>query len=125
MRRAIVKVCAYFILLSCDRQVCLVGDFGLATSPLAAVDTANLTPKSITMESDMTLGPYVPNISVLLLKSCRKLEVGTKLYIAPEVQSRKRRGPRDHSKADMYSLGVNLFCSSCDVYLSLHVDRFL
>lgn len=32
-------------------------------------------------------------------------EVGTRLYIAPEVQSRKR-GPRNHSKADMYSLGV-------------------
>lgn len=33
------------------------------------------------------------------------VEVGTKLYIAPEVQSRKR-GPRNHTKADMYSLGV-------------------
>ena len=30
------------------------------------------------------------------------------MYIAPEVQSRKR-GPRNHSKADMYSLGVRLF----------------
>ena len=41
------------------------------------------------------------------------IEVGTRLYIAPEVQSRKR-GPRNHSKADMYSLGVrvsNLFLS--------------
>ena len=34
-------------------------------------------------------------------------EVGTRLYIAPEVQSRKR-GPRNHSKADMYSLGVRV-----------------
>ena len=35
------------------------------------------------------------------------VEVGTKLYIAPEVQSRKR-GPRNHTKADMYSLGVRV-----------------
>ena len=34
------------------------------------------------------------------------------MYIAPEVQSRKR-GPRNHSKADMYSLGVRLFRLSC------------
>jgi serine/threonine protein kinase len=34
-------------------------------------------------------------------------EVGTKLYIAPEVQSR-RRGVRNHAKADLYSLGVRL-----------------
>lgn len=32
-------------------------------------------------------------------------EVGTKLYIAPEVSSRKK-GPRNHNKADIYSLGV-------------------
>jgi serine/threonine protein kinase len=35
------------------------------------------------------------------------LEVGTRLYIAPEIQRLKGR-PRqsDHSKADLYSLGV-------------------
>lgn len=33
------------------------------------------------------------------------IDVGTKLYIAPEVQS-SRIGPRNHAKADMYSLGV-------------------
>lgn len=38
---------------------------------------------------------------------CSTAEVGTRLYIAPEVQSRKK-GPRNHSKADMYSLGVGL-----------------
>lgn len=38
------------------------------------------------------------------------LEVGTRLYIAPEVLGR-RGGPRDQSKADMYSLGVsNIYC---------------
>jgi len=36
------------------------------------------------------------------------LEVGTKLYIAPEVQSPKK-GPRNHTKADLYSLGIVFF----------------
>jgi translation initiation factor 2-alpha kinase 4 len=37
------------------------------------------------------------------------LEVGTRLYIAPEVQRQKGRSkPQDHSKADVYSLGVSL-----------------
>ncbi|KAF8148631.1 kinase-like domain-containing protein [Crassisporium funariophilum] len=69
---------------------CKVGDFGLATSSLAAVDPSDVSPYVATLEADMTL------------------EVGTRLYIAPEVQSRKR-GPRNHSKADMYSLGIVFF----------------
>lgn len=36
------------------------------------------------------------------------LEVGTKLYIAPEVQSRKS-GHTDHTKADLYSVGIVFF----------------
>ncbi|KAF5357565.1 hypothetical protein D9757_013020 [Collybiopsis confluens] len=70
---------------------CKVGDFGLATSSLAAVDPSDVAPRVITPQADMTL------------------EVGTRLYIAPEVMSRKKRGPTDHSKADMYSLGVVFF----------------
>ncbi|KAJ3566582.1 hypothetical protein NP233_g6910 [Leucocoprinus birnbaumii] len=69
---------------------CKVGDFGLATSSLAAVDPSDVTRHSIYPEADLTL------------------EVGTRLYIAPEVQSRKK-GPRNHSKADMYSLGIVFF----------------
>ncbi|TFY77050.1 hypothetical protein EWM64_g6962 [Hericium alpestre] len=69
---------------------CKVGDFGLATSSLAAVDPTDVSPHAVTTEADLTL------------------EVGTKLYIAPEVQSRKK-GPRDHTKADMYSLGIVFF----------------
>ncbi|KDR70022.1 hypothetical protein GALMADRAFT_255390 [Galerina marginata CBS 339.88] len=70
---------------------CRVGDFGLATSSLAAVES-DVSTRSFVVEADMTL------------------EVGTRLYIAPEVQSRRRgRGPRDHSKADMYSLGIVFF----------------
>ncbi|KAJ3758340.1 kinase-like domain-containing protein [Lentinula raphanica] len=69
---------------------CKVGDFGLATSSLAAVDPSDVSPSVILPQADMTL------------------EVGTRLYIAPEVQSRKR-GPVNHSKADMYSLGIVFF----------------
>lgn len=39
------------------------------------------------------------------------LDVGTRLYIAPEVMSSKG-GPRDHTKADIYSLGVCFACAS-------------
>ncbi|KAG7440064.1 Serine/threonine-protein kinase [Guyanagaster necrorhizus] len=69
---------------------CKVGDFGLATSSLAAVDPSDVSPRIAAQETDMTL------------------EVGTRLYIAPEVQSRRRR-PTNHTKADMYSLGVVFF----------------
>lgn len=43
--------------------------------------------------------------SVLLMSA--SADVGTKLYIAPEVQSGKG-GARNHAKADIYSLGVRL-----------------
>ncbi|KAF8124132.1 kinase-like domain-containing protein [Boletus edulis] len=69
---------------------CKVGDFGLATSSLAAVDPSDLSPQITHSDSELTL------------------EVGTKLYIAPEVLSR-RKGPRNHNKADMYSLGIVFF----------------
>ncbi|KAI9461114.1 hypothetical protein HD554DRAFT_2206776 [Boletus coccyginus] len=69
---------------------CKVGDFGLATSSLAAVDPSDLSPQVTHSDNDLTL------------------EVGTKLYIAPEVSSRKK-GPRNHNKADMYSLGIVFF----------------
>ncbi|KAH9994612.1 hypothetical protein BJV77DRAFT_1059858 [Russula vinacea] len=70
---------------------CKVGDFGLATSSLAAaVEPSEVVSHAITADAEMTL------------------EVGTKLYIAPEVQSPKK-GPRNHTKADLYSLGVVFF----------------
>lgn len=67
-----------------------VGDFGLATSSLAEVDPSDVSPNVVALRSDMTL------------------DVGTTLYIAPEVQSRKR-GPTNHTKADLYSLGIVFF----------------
>lgn len=71
---------------------CKIGDFGLATTNFVTVDhpDASRSPLSAPTEADMTL------------------EVGTKLYIAPEVLS-KKRGPRNHNKADMYSLGIVFF----------------
>ena len=34
----------------------VVGDFGLATSSLAAVDPSDVSPHAVTLEADMTLG---------------------------------------------------------------------
>ncbi|EKM52933.1 uncharacterized protein PHACADRAFT_259100 [Phanerochaete carnosa HHB-10118-sp] len=68
---------------------CKIGDFGLATSALAVVDPTDLIQTPI-VDADMTL------------------DVGTRLYIAPEVQSSKGKA-RNHAKADMYSLGVVFF----------------
>ncbi|KAL1666492.1 hypothetical protein GGF50DRAFT_113198 [Schizophyllum commune] len=65
------------------------GDFGLATSSLAAVDPSDVSP-ALRLTDEVTFN------------------VGTYLYIAPEVSS-KRRGSRNHSKADMYSLGIVFF----------------
>ena len=88
-----------------------MGDFGLATSSLAAVDPSDVSPHVIAPEADMTLGAryvYTPVSCFWCLRWWVCVEVGTRLYIAPEVQSRKR-GPRNHNKADMYSLGVCFF----------------
>ncbi|KAF8170288.1 kinase-like domain-containing protein [Mycena galopus ATCC 62051] len=72
-------------------NIFIVGDFGLATSNL------NLEPSTPTTHA-----------SRVISDAEMTLEVGTRLYIAPEVQSRKR-GPRNHTKADMYSLGIVFF----------------
>ena len=84
-----------------------VGDFGLATSSLAAaVEPSELAPHTITADAEMTLGLF-PTSAFWKLLIIVHTEVGTKLYIAPEVQSPKK-GPRNHTKADLYSLGVRL-----------------
>jgi serine/threonine protein kinase len=49
------------------------------------------------------------------------IEVGTRLYIAPEVQSRKR-GPRDHNKADLYSLGVGFILVRMVLFIMSFTD---
>lgn len=39
-----------------DSYIFVVGDFGLATSSLAAVDPSDVSPVLVTPDSDMTLG---------------------------------------------------------------------
>ncbi|KAK7057453.1 kinase-like domain-containing protein [Favolaschia claudopus] len=73
---------------------CKIGDFGLATSNLSALEPIH--------------SAHAPLMSRAVSDAEMTLEVGTRLYIAPEVQSRKR-GPRNHTKADMYSLGIVFF----------------
>ena len=62
MRKAIAKVC-----IACSNRLKVfqlrheflfptVGDFGLATSSLAAVDPSDVSPHAVALEADMTLG---------------------------------------------------------------------
>ncbi|KAG8961816.1 hypothetical protein FRC03_004923 [Tulasnella sp. 419] len=70
-----------------------IGDFGLATSSLAAIDPSDVTNPTLQQQQqsiEMTSG------------------VGTALYSAPEVLARSR-GHASHAKADMYSLGIVFF----------------
>ncbi|KAG8989771.1 hypothetical protein FRB90_002076, partial [Tulasnella sp. 427] len=69
-----------------------IGDFGLATSSLAGIDP-----------SDLSKTAFQPNLEITYGQG-----VGTALYTAPEVLSRAR-GNANHSKADMYSLGIVFF----------------
>jgi len=86
---------------------CKVGDFGLATSSLVAVDPSDVSPRVAVIQPDMTL------------------EVGTRLYIAPEVQSRTKKRFKDHSKADMYSLGVSVVLGKDGYMLTSLTDCLL
>ena len=81
----------------------LVGDFGLATSSLAVVEPADVL-QTPAVEADMTLGESSMGICQHWTNVYE--DVGTRLYIAPEVQSAKSKA-RNHAKADMYSLGVS------------------
>lgn len=97
-----------------------MGDFGLATSSLAAVDPSDVAPRAVAPQADMTLG-LSHYYRVSTRHSHIPVEVGTRLYIAPEVQSR-RRGPTNHSKADMYSLGARTFWLIRFISLIVSVD---
>ena len=77
----------------------------MATSALAVVDPTDVV-QTPAVEADMTLGAWIGiphHLGVLTAGS----DVGTRLYIAPEVQSSKGKS-RNHAKADMYSLGVSI-----------------
>jgi len=87
----------------------VVGDFGLATSSLAAVHPNDKSPH-IGLLEDLTLGLH-PR-STFSVKPDRSLatDVGTKLYMAPEVMARTSRvPPQERFKADTYSLGIVFF----------------
>jgi len=43
----------------CVLMGCVVGDFGLATSSLAAVDPSDVSPVLVTPDADMTLGMII------------------------------------------------------------------
>jgi translation initiation factor 2-alpha kinase 4 len=85
-----------------DHENCIkIGDFGLAATDFAPMDT----PQAGT--------PLQPMDSSLDLTS----GIGTSLYIAPEVESTSGRGGgsegRYDDKADLYSLGVRRRAASC------------
>ena len=63
MRKAIARVCKKFPQVIIKKFltrgvifIFIVGDFGLATSSLAAVDPSDVSPHAVTLEADMTLG---------------------------------------------------------------------
>ncbi|KAJ6518529.1 kinase-like domain-containing protein [Mycena vulgaris] len=69
---------------------CKVGDFGLATSNLSAAEPSHQPHAMVVSDSEMTL------------------EVGTRLYIAPEVR-RGSAAPGTTPRRDMFSLGIVFF----------------
>ncbi|CAE6484348.1 unnamed protein product [Rhizoctonia solani] len=68
-----------------------LGDFGLAVNAMIPEDPSDMVISRLDAFQEMTSG------------------VGTSLYVAPEVMSRRRKGSRNQSKADLYSLGVVFF----------------
>lgn len=52
---------------SCSLTSGIVGDFGLATSSLAAVDPSDVSPQVAAFEADMTLGKYFISCGILVL----------------------------------------------------------
>jgi hypothetical protein len=59
MRKEIARVCkkvpSHHKVITLKHNF-IVGDFGLATSSLAAVDPSDVSPHAVTLEADMTLG---------------------------------------------------------------------
>ena len=100
-----------------------VGDFGLATSSLAAVDPSEMTLQASSLDADMTQGKNHVFLSFQYLALNCFTDVGTTLYIAPEIRS--RGGHKNHSKADMYSLGVRTSRLPHTVLAEMRVDRIL
>ncbi|KAF8610330.1 Serine/threonine-protein kinase [Ceratobasidium sp. AG-I] len=69
-----------------------IGDFGLAVNAVIPIEASDF----LNSEADKFRGELTSG-------------VGTSLYVAPEVISRRRKGSRNQSKADLYSLGIVFF----------------
>ena len=73
----------------------LVGDFGLATSSLAAVDPSDVSPHAVTFEADMTLGivnPYPLKFTLSFLTSLQKRLVHACTFLLKYSQGSVGRG---------------------------------
>lgn len=88
-----------------------IGDFGLASmrgsikeGDDGTDDGASMSAVSVSKNGDLTNGAFGLLSHWQCLANMKLLGVGTTLYIAPEILHRK--SGQDHSKADMYSLGV-------------------
>ncbi|KAJ1309999.1 hypothetical protein OPQ81_006755 [Rhizoctonia solani] len=69
-----------------------LGDFGLAVNAVVPEDPSDMVVSRLDAFQEMTS------------------DVGTSLYVAPEVMSRRKKGSsRSQSKADLYSLGIVFF----------------
>ncbi|KAG9101505.1 hypothetical protein FRC06_002969, partial [Ceratobasidium sp. 370] len=85
-----------------------IGDFGLAVDAVIPVETVDpLTPRVDRFHGELTSGET--NDLVLKAHLTANAGVGTSLYVAPEVSSRRKKESRNQSKADLYSLGIVFF----------------
>ncbi|PIA15378.1 kinase-like protein [Coemansia reversa NRRL 1564] len=70
-----------------------IGDFGLATSNFAQIDSAMSRHMSLDRSAEDAL----------------TADIGTSTYVAPEVMAKSSGGTRYNQKVDMYSLGIIFF----------------
>lgn len=84
-----VKLSNIFIDAKGDAKL---GDFGLAVNAVVPIEASEI----LSTQTDMFQGELTSG-------------VGTSLYVAPEVISRRKKGSRNQSKADLYSLGIVFF----------------
>ena len=81
----------------------------MATSSLAAVHPNDKSPH-IGLLEDLTLGLYLRSAFSVIIGRSFAPDVGTKLYMAPEVmRNTSRVPPQERFKADTYSLGIVFF----------------
>ncbi|KAG8745969.1 hypothetical protein FRC10_006532 [Ceratobasidium sp. 414] len=85
-----------------------IGDFGLAVDAVIPVETVDPpTPRVDKFHGELTYGET--NCFPLKAHLTTNAGVGTSLYVAPEVSSKRKKESRNQSKADLYSLGIVFF----------------